>query len=180
MPSQLKTRAARHSSTGLFTCLVGELRGSIPTWDHILSGLQFLLPEPGIPNCHRLASGNIFLRNLSHPAWRYFRGWRQHLLEGGTISWCRPRQQMGLFPAHLKATVYNSGVSFLASNPGGPLKTPSSQSVCNGIQAGDPDIMCVDVQIRSGERVLRQLHLASVDAAPILIAELPLLLLTLS
>ena len=46
--------------------------------------------------------------------------------------------------------------------------------VCNGIQAGDPNVMCVDVQIRAGRQVPCQLHLASADAAPILIAELSL------
>ena len=71
---QPKTGAARHSATSLFAYLVGEVRGSIPTRDHILSGLHVLLPELGIPNCHRIASGDIFLRNLSQTAWQYLRG----------------------------------------------------------------------------------------------------------
>ena len=58
-PSQLKTRPTRHTASGLFACLVGEVRGSVPTWDHIISGLQVLQPQPGIPNCHRLASGTF-------------------------------------------------------------------------------------------------------------------------
>ena len=88
---QLKTRVASHSTLGLFACLVGEVRWSIPTWDHILSGLHCLLPESGIPDYHRLALGDIFLWNLSRLTWGYLRGWRQHLPEGGSICWCRPR-----------------------------------------------------------------------------------------
>ena len=99
---QPKTVATRHTATSLFACLVGEVRGSAPTWDHILSGLHDLLPEPGIPNCHRLASGDIFLRNLSHSAWRSLRGWMQRLLGGGNIWWRQPRPTDGAFSCPLE------------------------------------------------------------------------------
>ena len=36
---QRKTGAARQSATGFSTCLVGEVCGSTPTWEHILAGL---------------------------------------------------------------------------------------------------------------------------------------------
>ena len=63
--TQPKIVANRHTATGLFTCLVGEVRGSSPTWEHILSGLQDILAVLGIPDYHRLASGDIILQNLS-------------------------------------------------------------------------------------------------------------------
>ena len=93
--SHRKIGDARQSATGFSTCLMGEVRGSIRTWEHILAGLQSILQEPRLLDCHRLASEDIFIQNLSRSAWLILGGWRQYLLEGGSIGWCRPRPTDG-------------------------------------------------------------------------------------
>ena len=178
--TQPKIVPNRHTATGLFACLVGEVRGSSPTWEHILSGLQDILVVPGIPECHRLASGDMFIRNLSQSTWLSLRGRMHRLPDGGSICWRRPRPTDGAFSCPSEGRRLElRGVPFglrtwrsleASLRPIGALQ----QIACNGIQARDPNIMCVDIQIRASTRIPGHLQLASADAAPILIAELPL------
>ena len=67
------------ATTGLFACLVGELRDADPQWTHIIDGIQALCPELTDPDCHRLTAGDIFIRGLSKDAWRRIHGQTQHL-----------------------------------------------------------------------------------------------------
>ena len=159
---------------------MGEVRGSSPTWEHILSGLQDILAVPGIPDCHRLASGDIFIRNLSQSAWLSPRGRMHRLLDGGSICWRRPRPTDGAFSCpsegrRLELRGVPFGLRTWQSLEASLQPISALQQIaCNGIQAGDHNIMCVDIQIRAGTRIPGHLQLASADAAPILIAELPL------
>ena len=101
------------------------------TWEHNLAGLQFILPELGIPVCHGLALGDIFICNLSRPAWLFLRGWRQYLPEGGSIGWRRPRPTDGVVSSPFESPVYNFGESLSASDHVGYLMPYSDQSVCS-------------------------------------------------
>ena len=178
--TQTKIVANRHTATGLFACLVGEVQGSSPMWEHILSRLQDIFAVPGIPNCHRLASGDIFIRNLSQSAWLSLRGRMQRLPDGGSICWRQPRPTDGAFSCtsegrHLELRGIQFGLQTWRSLEASLRPIVALQQImCNGIQAGDPNIMCVDIQIQAGTLIPGYLQLASANAAPILIAELPL------
>ena len=70
------SREATHSEplqctpNGLYACLVGEITDAEPNWTQILDCIQEISPSSIHPVCHRLASGNVLLRDLSKEEWR--------------------------------------------------------------------------------------------------------------
>ena len=60
----------RSINTDLRDCLIGEPQENDPQWDYVLGGIQKLCPNLSNPDCHRLVSGDIFLRGLSKEDWR--------------------------------------------------------------------------------------------------------------
>ena len=53
------------ASTRLYACLVGECSRADVAWTQILAGIQALCPELNNPDCHWLASGEVFLRVIT-------------------------------------------------------------------------------------------------------------------
>ena len=154
------------ATTGLFACLVGELRDADPQWTHIIDGIQALCPELTDPDCHRLTAGDIFIRGLSKDAWRRIHGQTQHLDGGGSIFWQRPQPMDGAFPSR-KTThrLEARGVPFglrtwrhleQLIRPIGTLR----KVVCNGLHAGDPNCLCMDVEMAADKDVLGKIQMA--------------------
>ena len=83
------------AARGLYACLVGEIRAADSEWSHIVNGLRELSPDLKDPDCHRLTSGDVFLRGLTKEAWRLLQGRSQRLPGGEVIKWRRPRPTDG-------------------------------------------------------------------------------------
>ena len=83
------------AARGLYACLVGEVRAADSEWSHIIDGLRELSPDLKDSNCHRLISGDVFLRGLTKEAWRLLQGRSQRLPGGEVIKWRRPRPTEG-------------------------------------------------------------------------------------
>ena len=75
------------ASTGLYACLVGELREADLQWQQIIDGIQMLCPNLTSPDCHRLPAGDVFIRGLSKEAWRLIHDQTQQLNGGRHILW---------------------------------------------------------------------------------------------
>ena len=57
-------------SSGMFDCLVGEVRGEEFSWDHVLNGIRAVCPDLTSPDAHRIVSGAIFIQRLSKTDWQ--------------------------------------------------------------------------------------------------------------
>ena len=62
------------ASTGLYACLVGECSRAYVAWTQLSAGIQAICPDLANPDCHWLASGEIFLCGLSKTNWRRLHG----------------------------------------------------------------------------------------------------------
>ena len=97
------TAGHRPEATGLFSCLVGEVRGGgAPNLEQIKGGVQDILSTQANPDRHFLPSGDLFLGRLSRKALRAMGGRRQQLTGGGFILWRRPHKTDGAFPTRTK------------------------------------------------------------------------------
>ena len=155
-----KTDAA---GTGFFACLVGDLSGADASWAHILDGIQATCPNLTTPNCHRLVSGEIFIRGLSKRNWQRLHGQSARLPVGGAIRWRRPRPTDAAFsPLKVVKRVEVRGVPFglrkwhhmeQLIRQAGALR----KFVCNGLQSGDPNCICLDVEMEADTAVPRKI-----------------------
>ena len=130
--------------------------GGTPSLEQILTGLKGLIPEWTNPECHYLVSGDWLLRRLSQETIHALNGRRQQLLGDGYNSWRRPHFTDGAFPTVLEQyRIELRGVRFGYRSrrqvehilqPVGRLH----RIVCNGIHKGNPNCLCVDVEVRTG------------------------------
>ena len=152
--------------TGLFACLVGEVRDVDPQWVHIIAGIQALCPKLTSPNCHRLTVGDIFICGLPKEAWRRIHDQTQKLNGGGSIFWRQPQPMDGAFPTQKTTRRLEAcGVPFglrtwrhleQLTRPIGALQ----KVVCNGLHAGDPNCLCLDVEMETDMIVPRKIPMA--------------------
>ena len=56
-----RTQRPNPPSSGMFDCLVGEVRGEESSWDHVLDRIRTVCPDLISPDAHRLVSGAIFI-----------------------------------------------------------------------------------------------------------------------
>ena len=153
-------------STGLYACLVGELRETDPQWQKIIDGIQMLCPELTSPDCHRLPAGDVFIRGLSKEAWRIIHGQTQQFNGGGHILWHQPLPTDGAFPTPTTTRRMEArGVPFGLRNwrqlerlvrPVGSLR----KIVSNGLHSGDPSCICIDVEMATDMDVPRKISAA--------------------
>ena len=147
------------ASTGLYACLVGELRDADPEWQHIIDRIQTLCPDLTSPNCHRLTASDVFIRGLSKEAWRQIHGQTQHFNGGGHILWRRPLPTDRVFPTptttrRMEARRVPFGLRTWRHleqlvRPVGTLR----KIVCNGLLSGDPNCICMDVEMATDRDV---------------------------
>ena len=63
----------------LADCLIGEVRGEEPLWEHILEAIRTVCPDLLCPEAHRLVSGTDFIRRMAKVDWRKLLGATQQL-----------------------------------------------------------------------------------------------------
>ena len=68
---------------GMFDCLVGDVWGEVPLWEHILDKIRTVCLDLTSLDAHRLVSGAIFIRRLSKADWRKLLGVTQQIPGGG-------------------------------------------------------------------------------------------------
>ena len=170
----------QRAPSGLYACLVGEIIDAEPTLSQIVECIQEILPSSAYPKYHRLGSGHILLRDLSKEEWRTMRGWMYHIPGGGCIRWRRPCGTDGayLVPKETRRLEL-SGVPFGRRNwkhldemlgQMGSLK----KIVCDGLQTGDPNCTCVDVEVPVGVAIPPTIRVAAGRDAPMVrVAALP-------
>ena len=159
------------ASTGLYACLVGELRDTDPQWQQIIDRIQMLCPDLTSPDCHRLPAGDVFIRGLSKEAWQLIHGQTQQLNGGGHILWRQPLPTDGAFPTPTTTRRMEArGVPFSLCNwcqlerlvrPVGSLR----KIVSNGLHSGDPNCICIDVEMATDMDVPRKVTAAAGGAA---------------
>ena len=169
------------ASKGLYACLVGECSRADVAWTQISAGLQGICPELANSEYHWLATGEIFLPGLSKTSWRRLHGRSIRLSEGGIISWRRPRPTDGaLAPQKEIRRIEVRGVPFglrqwhqlqQIIRPAGVLR----EIVCNGLNFGDPNCLCLDVEMETVLEVPRSLRVKEGAGAGmvIMLATLP-------
>ena len=69
---------------GLFDCLIGDVRGEDPLWEHILDAIRTVCPDLLCPDAHRLVSGTVFIRRMAKADERKILGVTQQLT-GGSV-----------------------------------------------------------------------------------------------
>ena len=162
----LKTTASpllSSASPGFFSCLVGEISDVGQTCLNVRDKLCELSPFLKNINCHRLISGDVFLRGLAKDAWRYLQGRTQRLNGGGTIKWRRPLPTDGAIsgPTEIHRLEVR-GVPF-GMHSWAPLEKALQpiralrKILCNGIHSGDPNCLCLDVEMGQDMVVPRKL-----------------------
>ena len=170
----------QRTPSGLYACLVGEIIDAEPTLSQIVECIQEISPSSANPKCHRLGSGHILLRDLSKEEWCTMRGWMYHIPGGGCIRWRRPRGTDGAYPAPKETRRLElSGVPFGRRNwkhldamlgQMGSLK----KIVCDGLQTGNPNCTCVDVEVPVGVAIPSTIRVAAGRDAPMVrVAALP-------
>ena len=170
----------QRAPSGLYACLVGEIIDADPTQAQIVECIQEISPSSTNPKCHRLVSGHILLRDLSKEEWRTMRGWMYHIPGGGCIRWRRPRGTDGAYPAPKEIRRLElSGVPFgrrrwkhmeAMLRQVGTLR----KIVCDGLQSGDPNCTCVDVEVPVGAAIPATIpSAAGWDASMVRVAALP-------
>ena len=88
------------------------------------------------------------------------RGWMYHIPGGGCIRWRRPRGTDRAYPAPKEIRRLElSGVPFERrswKHLDAMLRKVGTirKIVCNGLQSGDPNCMCVDVEVPVGAAIL--------------------------
>ena len=168
-------------STGLFDCLVGDVRGEEPSWDHILDGIRTVCPDLTSPDTHRLVSGAIFIRRLSKVDWQKLLGVTQQVPGGISITWRRPQSSDGAFVMHrvikrLEVRGFPFGLRTWTHLEQiiRPVCT-LHKIVYNGLQIGDPNCVCMDIEV-DGDKELPNIILTVVEGGrdtKITIAALP-------
>ena len=166
---------------GLFDCLVRDVRGEDPLWEHILNAIRTVCPDQLCPDAHRLVSGTIFIRRMDKVDWRKLLGATQQLPGGASITWRRPHPLGGAL-AWIGVTkrLEICGVPFRFCKwphlermirPVGTLR----KIVCEGIQYGDPNCVCLDVEVDGDKEVPNKISTEVEEGrdTKILIAELP-------
>ena len=130
-------------------CLIGDVWGKDPLWEHILDGIRTVSPDLTSPDAHRLVSGAIFIRRMSKADWCKLLGVTQQIPGGVSITWRRPHSSDGAF-APLKVTkrLEVRGVPF------GFCTWPHLRKiVCEGLQTGDPNCVCLDIEVEGDKEV---------------------------
>ena len=163
------------ASTGLYACLVGECSRADVAWKQILAGIQALCPELNNPDGHWLASGEVFLRGLSKISWQRLHGRSMSLCEGRAISWRRPRPTDGALVIQKEIRrIEVRGVPFglckwhqleQIIRLAGALR----KIVCNGLNVGDPNCLCLDVEMETDSEVPRTLRVTEGAGAGLVI-----------
>ena len=161
--------------------LIGEVRGEEPLWEHILEAIRTVCPDLLCPDAHRLVSGTVFIRRMAKADWRKLLGATQQLPGGAYITWRRPHPSDGAFPSFgVTKRLEIRGVPFGSRKwlhlermirPVGTLR----KIVCEGIQDGDPNCMCLDVEVDGGKEVPNKISTEVEEGRDftILITELP-------
>ena len=165
----------------LADCLIGEVRGEEPLWEHILEAIRTVCPYLLCPDAHRLVSGTVFIRRMAKADWRKLLGATQQLPGGAYITWRRPHPSDGAFPSFgVTKRLEIRGVPFGSCKwlhlermirPVGTLR----KIVCEGIQDGDPNCMCLDVEVDGDKEVPNKISTEVKEGRDftILITELP-------
>ena len=179
-PLQREQRRSPPSS-GLFDCLVGEVGSGEVTWDHVIEGIRTVCPDITSPDAHLLSSGEIFLLRLSKTDWRSLLGITQQLPGGISVSWRRPKPSDGAIDRHsVIKRLEVRGVPFglrtwnhlgRIIRPAGTLR----KIVSNGVQFGDPNHVCIDVEMNVEKEIPKVIWTAGEGGrdTKIMIAALP-------
>ena len=142
--------------SGLYACLVGEVIDADPTWTQIVECVQEISPSLTHPVFQRLVSGHILLQDLPKETWHTIRGWMYRVPGGGCIRWRRPRDTDGAFPVLKEIRRLE-----ILGVPFGRQTRPHLEAmlghlamlrkiVCTELQSGDPNCMCVEVEVSEG------------------------------
>ena len=151
---------------GLADCLVGEVQGGEPSLEYILEGLQTNTIERPSLDVHNLASGDILIRKLPKEVWKRLLDTTQQTPGGGTVKWRKPQPSDGeITMLRVSKRLEIRGVPFglrtwshleLISRPIGTLQ----KIVCNGLQTGDPNCLCLDVEVNGEDEIPRTISVA--------------------
>ena len=165
----------------MFDCLVGDVRGEDPLWDHILDAIRTVCPDLLCPDVHRLVSGTVFIRKMAKADWRKLLGATQQLPGGASITWRRSHPSDGAFVSTgVTKTLEIRGIPFgfrkwphleRVIRPVGTLR----KIVCEGMQIGDPNCVCLDADM-DGDKEVPSMISTEVEegrVAKIMIAVLP-------
>ena len=176
-----RVQRANNPGLGMFDCLVGDVLGEDPSWEHILDAIRTVCPDLVCPDVHRLVSGTVFIRKVAKADWRKLLGDTQQLPGGASITWRRPRPSDGAFVSTgVTKTLEIRGVPFgfrtwphleRVIQPVGTLR----KIVCEGIQAGDPNCVCLDVDVDGDKEVPSMISTVVEEGrvAKIMVAVLP-------
>ena len=155
-------------NTGLFACLVGEFGNAEPSWANIQERIQATCSDLPSPDTHWLESGGIFIRGLLKGNWRRLHGLSWQLPKGGSITWRRPRLTDGVHvPQQIIRRMEAHGVPFglrtwhhleRLLRPVGGLR----KIVCNGLESGDPNCLCLDVEMEANSVVPSRITMTEV------------------
>ena len=142
--------------------------GEDPSWDHILDGIRIVCPDLTSPDAHRLVSGAIFIQRLSKVDWRRLLGVTQQIPGGVSVTWRRPLSSNEAFAMHrVTKRLKVRGVPFglrtwthleRILRPAGTLR----KIVSNGIQIGDLNCVCLDVEV-DGDKEIPNIILTAVE-----------------
>ena len=144
---------------GTATCLVAEVREGAPTAATILQGIPISSKASGQLECFQLDSGSFLLRGLSEEMYWELWGATQTNAEGDKRRWRRPLATDGAQTAKQEiATLEVRGVPFglrsWAHTASLVMRFGSLRSMLNnGLQQGDPNVMCIEVAVSSGSKV---------------------------
>ena len=159
-----------------------EIRVADPAWSHIIDGLRKLSLDLEDPDCHGLISGDVFLQGLMQEAWRLLQGRTQRLPGGEVIKWRRPQSTDGALAVPTETPRLEiRGIPFgMRSWQKSSDQLAHFGRLCNRLHTGDPNSMCMDMEmgrntvvrrklpVEIRERAGFELHIAVLSGLPLL------------
>ena len=158
-------RGPPKQNNGFYACLIGEPRDADTQCAQVSTGIQSMCPDLTNPDIHHLHSGEFFLRNVPKEVWKQIHGQNQQIPGGGVITWRRPR------PTEGAALPQKSLIRLQAQGIPLGFRTQRHMEelfrhigllrgiVCDGIRAGDPNRICVDVEMIADREIPGNLRL---------------------
>ena len=143
------------------------MRGEEPSLEYILEGLRTITIERPSPDVHCLLSGDLFIRKLPKEDWKRLLDTTQQTPGGGSVKWRKPQPSDGAVAMQrVTQRLEVRGVPFglrtwshleFLLRPIGTLQ----KIVCNGLQIGDPNCLCLDVEVNGNEEIPRNVSVVT-------------------